>query len=172
MPKNLKHQTIIQVLYATGLRTFELLNLTPNDIDSSRMVIRVVNGKGRKSREVPITPVLLNKLRYYFIVYRTKNYLFEGQKPGTQYSGSSIQKFVRDAASKAKIRKSVSPHILRHSFATHLLERGTNIRYVQYLLGHSTLTTTAMYLHVTHGGDNYFPDLLLSKEEEARCEKK
>ena len=138
---------MLSLLYSAGLRRSELLHLKISDIDSKRMVIRVKNGKGRKDRYTLLSETLLIDLRSYFLQYRPKTWLFEGEK-GDQYSGSSVLKIVKKAACKAKIRKKVVPHMLRHSFATHLLESGTDIRYIQKLLGHSSTRTTEIYTHV------------------------
>ncbi len=144
---NMKHQCIISLLYSSGLRRGELLNLKLSDIDSKRMTIRVEQGKGNKDRMSILSEKLLLKLRHYYQQYRPKVYLFEGA-PGKQYSGSSVRQIVAQAAKKANINKAVRPHMLRHSFATHLLEAGTDLRYIQLLLGHSSTKTTEIYTHV------------------------
>ena len=144
---NLKHQSIISLLYSAGLRRGELLNLKITDIDSKRMTVRVAQGKGKKDRYSILSEQLLLKLRLYFKEYRPEKYLFEG-KPGCPYSASSVVKIVRKAAQAAKINKTVKPHTLRHSFATHLLEAGTDLRYIQILLGHNSTKTTEIYTHV------------------------
>lgn len=145
--KNLKHKCIVSMLYAAGLRRSELLNLKIADIDSERMLIRVDQGKGKKDRYTLLSRTLLNDLRLYYTCYKPKQYLFEGE-PGQPYSGSSVRKIVQRAAMQARIRKKVTPHTLRHSFATHLLERGTDLRYIQTLLGHNSSRTTEIYAHV------------------------
>lgn len=144
---NIKHKCIISLLYSAGLRRSELINLTPGDIDSKRMVITIINAKGGKDRLTLLSKIVLEDLRLYFKVWRPKNYLFEGVK-GKQYSGSSISKILYKACELAKINKRVTPHMLRHSFATHLLENGTDIRYIQTLLGHSSTKTTEVYTRV------------------------
>jgi site-specific recombinase XerD len=144
---NLKHQSIISLLYSAGLRRGELLNLKIVDIDSKRMTVRVEQGKGKKDRYSILSEKLLHKLRLYFKEYRPKKYLFEGS-PGYPYSAGSVTKIVRKAALDANINKKVSPHTLRHSFATHLLEAGTDLRYIQILLGHNSTKTTEVYTHV------------------------
>ena len=161
--QNIKHRCILQLLYTTGIRAGELIGLEFSHIDSARMVVRVVNGKGKKTREIPLLPAVLKELRAYYHQDRPQKYLFEGRS-GVRYSSSSVQRLVKKASLQLGIKKRVTPHTLRHCFATHLLERGANIRYVQQLMGHSSLQTTAVYLHVTHGGKNYFPNLL--KEDE------
>ncbi len=144
---NVKHRCIVSLLYSAGLRRGEVLNLKPDDIDSKRMVIRVCSGKGNKDRYTILSEKLLIDLRKYFLEWRPKTHLFEGPK-GNQYSAESVVKIVKEAARKAGIRKRVTPHILRHSFATHLLENGTDLRYIQVLLGHKSSKTTEIYTHV------------------------
>lgn len=144
---NLKHKCIVQTLYSAGLRRSELLALKPHHIDSKRMVIKVEHGKGGKDRQTLLSPKLLDNLRLYYKKYKPQNYLFEGAKGG-QYTGSSVRKIIHSAAKKAGIAQHVTPHVLRHSFATHLLEANTDLRYIQSLLGHSSTTTTEIYTHV------------------------
>ncbi len=145
---NQKHKCIIKLLYGCGLRLSELLNLKITDIDSGNMVVHIRNSKGNKDRVVMLSNQLLQDLREYFSVYKPKEYLIEGQGGGL-YSDKSVQNVVKDAAARAGIKKQVTPHILRHSFATHLLENGTDIRYIQQLLGHSSIKTTEIYTHIT-----------------------
>lgn len=145
-----RHRTFLLTLYATGLRLAEGLNLVPEDIDSSRMVIRVRQGKGRKDRFVPLAPKLLVELREHYRRTRPRTWLFEA-RPGRPMSKAPIQKACAPACRKAGITKRVTPHVMRHSFATHLLEAGTDLRTVQLLLGHRSLNTTAIYLHVAVG---------------------
>ncbi|MEM9337850.1 MAG: site-specific tyrosine recombinase/integron integrase [Bacteroidota bacterium] len=144
---NLKHRCIISLLYSSGLRKSELLNLKVEGIDSERMTIRVQNGKGAKDRITLLSERLLDDLRAYYRRYRPRLYLFEGTSGG-KYSATSVLKIVQKAARQAKIRKKVTPHMLRHSFATHLLEAGTDLRYIQSLLGHNSSKTTEIYTHV------------------------
>lgn len=144
---NIKHQCIISMLYSSGIRRGELLRLKIADIDSKRMTIRIDQGKGKKDRYSILSQKMLLTLRAYFKVYRPKNYLFEG-KPGYPYSASSVVKIVKRAADRANIKKPVKPHMLRHSFATHLLEAGTDLRHIQILLGHNSTKTTEIYTHV------------------------
>ena len=145
---NLKHKAMLTTLYSAGLRVGELLALKMGDIDSDGMRIWVHEGKGVKDRISVLSPKLLELLRQYYKVYRPKKYLFEG--PGSQaYSQSSVRKILARAVKKAGISKTVKPHTLRHSFATHLLENGTNLRYIQTLLGHTSPKTTEIYTHVT-----------------------
>lgn len=144
---NIKHRCVVSLLYSAGLRRSELLNLKIEDIDSKRMVITVNGGKGGKDRLTLLSQSVLKDLRIYFKKWNPKTYLFEGKKGGT-YSSTSVLNIVRNAAEKAKIRKRVTPHMLRHSFATHLLEAGTDLRYIQVLLGHNSTQTTEIYTRV------------------------
>lgn len=144
---NIKHKCILSLLYSAGLRKSELLHLRMQDIDAKRMVILVRNGKGGKDRLTLLSQKVLDDLRLYYKAYRPVNYLFEGEA-GKQYSATSVSAILNQAAKKSKIRKNVSPHMLRHSFATHLLENGTDLRYIQTLLGHSSSKTTEIYTHV------------------------
>jgi len=145
---NLKHKCILMLIYSAGLRRSELLNLTISDIDSKRMVIIINGAKGKKDRISLLSDNLLQLLRQYYKEYHPKKYLFEGQNGG-KYSATSIANILRKAAKKAGIRKTVTPHMLRHSFATHLLEQGTDLRYIQELLGHGSSKTTEIYTHVS-----------------------
>lgn len=149
--QNLKHKCMAQLLYSSGLRRSELLSLKPEHIDSKRMVIKVLHGKGGKDRLTLLSEVLLKNLRDYYKEYRPREYLFEGARGG-QYSAASLRKVIRRAAKKAGIKKKVTPHILRHSFATHLLDAKTDLRYIQTLLGHSSIKTTELYTHVATSG--------------------
>ncbi|TYA52669.1 site-specific tyrosine recombinase/integron integrase [Formosa maritima] len=144
---NIKHRCIVSLLYSAGLRRSELLNLKIKNIDSSRMLIHVVDAKGNKDRYTLLSKNTLEDLRKYYKQFKPQDYLFEGVKK-QQYSSVSVGKIVSEARKKAGIRKHVSPHILRHSFATHLLENGTDLRHIQLLLGHSSTKTTEIYTHV------------------------
>jgi site-specific recombinase XerD len=146
--ENIKHRCIIMLLYSGGLRLSELLNLKIIDIDSTKMTINIRKSKGKKDRQVMLSKKFLVNLRQYYIEYKPQFYLFEGQS-NLQYSGRSVQQIIKNSALKCALKKQVSPHILRHSFATHLLENGTDIRYIQELLGHSLLKTTEIYTHIT-----------------------
>ena len=148
-PVNHKHRIILSLIYACGLRRSELINLQTRDIESGRLVVRIRQSKGRKDRLVPLPEKLLFQLREYYKRYRPEKWLFEGQKSGSQYTASSLGKILKSAAEKAGIRKPVSLHWLRHSYATHLLESGTDLRYIQELLGHSSSKTTEIYTHVS-----------------------
>ena len=144
---NIKHKCIVSLLYSAGLRRGELLNLKMEDIDSKRMLIRVNSGKGNKDRFTLLSENVLNDLRTYYLKHKPQKWLFEGLK-GLQYSAGSVKEIINNAAIKAGIKKDVSPHMLRHSFATHLLENGTDLRYIQTLLGHSSSKTTEIYTHI------------------------
>ena len=144
---NLKHKCLIALIYSAGLRRSEALELLPEHINSDRMTITIIHGKGGKDRITTLSSYLLDLLRQYFKEYRPKYYLFEGQKGG-QYSATSILKVVRNAGYKAGVSTKVTTHMLRHSFATHLLEDGTDLRKIQNLLGHNSLKTTEVYTHV------------------------
>lgn len=146
---NLKHLCILKLLYGGGLRVSEVVNLQLQDIDSNNMLLHIRNAKGKKDRTVMLSSVLLADLRRYFKVYRPVYYLFQGQRKESQYSTKSIQKMVISIAQKAGVNKRVTPHMLRHSFATHLIENGTDIRFVQELLGHNSIKTTQTYTHIT-----------------------
>ncbi len=126
----------------------ELLHIKISDINSECMLIHIRNSKGNKDRVVMLAPSVLDELRAYFKTYKHKVYLFEGQGGG-MYSEKSVQAVVKAVAEKARITKKVTPHVLRHSFATHLLENGTDIRYIQQLLGHNSVKTTEIYTHIT-----------------------
>jgi len=141
---NLKHRAIISTIYSCGLRISEAVNLKINDIDSSAMTVKIVNAKGRNDRIVMLSEKLLSLLREYFKEYKPKAYLFEGQK-GEKYSSRSIQQIFNNAVKKVGIKKKVTVHSLRHSFASHLLDNGTDIRFIQELLGHKHLSTTQIY---------------------------
>jgi integrase/recombinase XerD len=144
----LKCRTLLTVLYATGLRLHEGLHLLPGDIDSKRMVIRVRQGKGMKDRYVPLNAKLLAILRRYWLAARPQAFLFEGRKPGRPMSPGGVQHWCVMGRRCSGIKKEVSPHTFRHSFATHLLEGGTDLRTIQLILGHRSPSTTAMYLRV------------------------
>jgi len=148
-PTNLKHRSMISLIYACGLRRSELLNLTLKDIHSDRNLLFIRQSKGKKDRVVPISMKLIAMLRDYYKAFKPKTWLFEGQLAGEKYSERSIQLVLNQSVSKAKINKQVSLHWLRHSYATHLLESGTDLRYIQELLGHSSSKTTEIYTHVS-----------------------
>jgi len=137
---NIKHKTILSLIYSSGLRIGECLNVKITDIDSARMVIHIQQGKGAKDRIVPLSQNLLQLLRKYYVEYKPKNYLFEGQF-GEEYTQESVRAILRQACQRAKINKRVTPHMLRHSYATHLLENGVDIRYIKEILGHNSIKT-------------------------------
>jgi site-specific recombinase XerD len=146
---NLKHRVILTVCYATGLRISEAVRLKPGAIDSKRMVIRVEQGKGRKDRYVMLPPKLLDILRDYWDRSRPGEWLFPGRGPGQPVDPSTIEHTCRAVRLVCGIGKPVAPHALRHAFAVHLLEAGTDLRTIQLLLGHRSLTTTAQYLMIS-----------------------
>ena len=146
---NLKHNTMLKLCYGLGLRVSEIVNLKITDIDSYSMQVLIEQAKGKKDRYVNLPESILPQLRSYFIEYKPKKYLFEGQYGG-QYSTRSAQQVFKNALQKAKINKTVGIHSLRHSFATHLLEQGTDIRFIQELLGHNDIKTTLIYTEVSN----------------------
>ncbi len=145
---NSKHHMMLSLMYSAGLRRGELLNLMITDIDSNRMVIQIRSGKGAKDRLVPLSPRILELLREYYRQYKPSQWLFEGQYGG-RYSERSIELVIKKAVEAAGIRKNINLHMLRHSYATHLMESGTNLRYIQELLGHKSPKTTQIYTHVS-----------------------
>ncbi len=147
--ENLKHKAIISLMYSAGLRISEVVNLKPEDIIRERMQIRIRQAKGNKDRYTILAQKTLELLEKYFVAYRPKAYLFEGQFGG-KYSGSSIRKVLTDAVKKSRVKPHKGTHTLRHSFATHLLEAGTDLRYIQGLLGHNSSKTTEIYTHVSN----------------------
>lgn len=146
---NLKHRAMLSLIYACGLRRSELLNLKPTDIDSKRGVLLIKQAKGRKDRITPIPGKLVEQLRDYYKAYRPLTWLFEGQQKGARYSEKSLENVLKQALVKAGIKRPATLHWLRHSYATHLLENGTDLRYIQELLGHSSSRTTEIYTHVS-----------------------
>lgn len=148
--KNRKHRAILSTAYSTGMRLNEVRMLGLHDIDSDRMQVRVQNGKGKKCRMTLLSPKVLQQLRQYYKGYRPEKYLFEGRNEGEPISARSIQVFFKNSVKRSGITKPVTFHSLRHSFATHLLEQGANLRMIQELLGHSSLKTTSVYLHLSN----------------------
>lgn len=146
---NIKHKAMLCLLYSCGLRRGELLQLRPHQIDSKRNIITIIQAKGKKDRIVPLSPKILELLRDYYKSYKPTVWLFEGQVKGTSYSEQSLQSIFKQALIKSGISKPVTLHWLRHSYATHLLESGTDLRYIQELLGHSRSKTTEIYTHVS-----------------------
>lgn len=145
---NIKHKCMISLIYSAGLRRSELLNMKINHIDSKRMELFIEHSKGRKDRVVPLSSTVLQLLRSYYKAYQPKDFLFEGQS-GENYSERSLALVLKSACQKAGIKKHVNLHMLRHSYATHLLETGTDLRYIQELLGHKSSRTTEIYTHVS-----------------------
>jgi len=146
---NLKHRALIMTAYATGMRVSEVVSLRAADIESDRMMIRVEQGKGRKDRYVMLSPNLLELLRAYWKITRPTDWLFPGQRPGTHLTTKRVLQVCIKAGAAAGLTKRVTVRALRHSFATHLLDAGANIRVIQILLGHRSLRTTARYTHVS-----------------------
>lgn len=148
-PTNIKHKAMLSLIYSCGLRRSELLNLKPNDIDSNRGVIIIRQAKGKKDRIAPLSEKILVMLREYYILFKPTVWLFEGQEIGNQYSEKSLQNVLKQSIEKCNISKPVTLHWLRHSYATHLLESGTDLRYIQEILGHKSSKTTEIYTHVS-----------------------
>lgn len=146
--ENRKHRAMLMLAYGLGLRLSEVLALTPQDVDSKRMTLYIRGGKGKKDRDLPLPESLLLVLREQFREYRPTTYLFEGQYPGEPYSERSLQQVIKQAAARAGILRPVSMHMLRHSYATHLMEAGVDTRVIQDLLGHNSIKTTEIYTHV------------------------
>ena len=145
---SLKHRTILMVAYGAGLRVTEATHLKVTDIDSQRMMLRVNQGKGQKDRYVMLSPKLLETLRSYWRAAQPKEWLFPGDHPGRPITSSAVELACKLARRSAGITKPVTPHSLRHAFAVHLLESGTDVRTIQLLLGHRSLATTARYLRI------------------------
>ncbi len=146
---NMKHLTMVLLGYSGGLRISEIANIQIKDIDSERMVINIRQGKGRKDRIVPLSPTLLEIARQHWLINRPDGFLFPGRVSSRPVSTSTIGNAVKKAAKAARIKKNVTTHTLRHSFATHHLEAGTDLRTVQMMMGHTSLKTTSIYLHVS-----------------------
>lgn len=148
---NLKHKALLALAYSSGVRREEAQQMKPSNIDSSRMCVNVTNGKGRKDRRTILSKKALELLRTYYKAIKPSVYLFESnQKKGGYLSGSTLDKIVKRSAEKAGIQKKISFHTLRHTFATHLLEAGVNIKLIQKFLGHSSIKTTMIYLHIAN----------------------
>lgn len=146
---NLKHRAMLSLIYACGLRSGELLKLKAEHVDSKRLVLIIKEAKGNKDRIAPMSPKIIELLREYFKAHRPKLYLFEGQMAGEPYDARSLQLVLKQAVAKTTIKKPVTLHWLRHSYATHLLEAGTDLRYIQEILGHKSSKTTELYTHVS-----------------------
>ncbi len=158
--RNLKHRAMFMTMYSGGLRVSELLELKASDIDSARMLIRIRQGKGRKDRYVGLSERLLLLLKEYWKARRPTDYLFPGRFPGKPMTRASAGLLCRKIAKQAGLTKRVTPHTLRHSYATHLLECGTDLRTIQILLGHRSIRTTALYTHVSRKTLESTPNLL------------
>jgi site-specific recombinase XerD len=166
---NLKHRTILMLLYSTGMRVSEIANCRIADIDSRNMRIKVVQGKGAKDRYTIMSQQVLLELRAYYLIYKPKEYLFNGDRPGKRYSVRSIQHLMQKVLTKVGLEnKNYTIHTIRHSFATHLLDNGTDLHTIKELLGHSSLQTTMKYMHLTskrtEGIFNPYDALLLAKD--------
>jgi integrase/recombinase XerD len=148
-PFNIKHRSMLSLIYACGLRRTELLNIRPKDISRHRMTLHIRQSKGKKDRIVPLSPKLLEMLSDYWKAYKPQKWLFEGQHAGEQYSEKSLESVLKQSVKKTGIKKPITLHWLRHSYATHLLENGTDLRYIQELLGHNSSKTTEIYTHVS-----------------------
>lgn len=146
---NIKHRTMLSLIYSCGLRRGELIRLKPADIDANRNIIIIRQAKGKKDRIVPLSPKILELLRSYYQFYKPKVWLFEGQTEAMPYDERSLSNVLKLAVQKCGINKPVSLHWLRHSYATHLLEAGTDLRYIQEILGHNSSRTTEIYTHVS-----------------------
>ena len=146
---NLKHSAILMLVYSAGLRVGEVVRLKPEDIDSNRMLIHIKGAKGRKDRYTLLSEKTLEVLREYWRKYKPEKWLFGGAREGRYLSIRSVQKIFEQACERAGIRKEITIHGLRHSFTTHLLEGGTDLRYIQELLGHKDSKTTEIYTHVS-----------------------
>lgn len=149
-PTNIKHRAMLSLIYSCGLRCGELLKLNPSHVDSKRNLLIIKQSKGKKDRIAPLSNKIIEILREYYIIYKPKVFLFEGQITGSAYDERSLQNVLKQALTKSKITKPVSLHWLRHSYATHLLEAGTDLRYIQEILGHSSSKTTEIYTHVSN----------------------
>ncbi len=145
---NLKHKAILLLMYSAGLRESEVINLCVSNIDSKEMVINIKQAKGAKDRIAPLSPKMLEVLREYYKQYKPENYMFKGQFK-EQYSATSIRNIVNQLAEKAKITRNVHPHLIRHCFATHCFEAGTELALLQRVLGHKNIKTTMIYAHIS-----------------------
>ncbi len=152
--KNTKHKLILAIIYSAGLRVSEVINLKWSDIDKSRGVIWVRQGKGAKDRQTPLSEIVICLLLKYCGEYKItskdkEGYVFRGQNNAEQYTAKSIQQFLKDYAKKAGINKRVHPHLIRHNYATHLYEQGTDLKFIQDTLGHKNSKTTSIYVHMS-----------------------
>jgi site-specific recombinase XerD len=148
--QNLKHKVILALLYSCGLRVSELINLKWQHIDRSRMIINILQGKGKKDRQVMLSSAIIPLLENYYRQFKSKEYVLNGWKNELQYSDRSVGEVVKQLAEKAGIKKRVWTHLMRHCSFTHMVEAGTDINLVQRLAGHSSVKTTSIYLHTSH----------------------
>lgn len=148
--RNLKHKAAFALTYSSGLRLNEVCNLKPADIDSQRKQVRIYRGKGHKTRYSILSDSALLLLRQYWMSYKPKNYLFEGKQSRSHISANALQIAFKKNVKRTGIKKKICFHTLRHSFATHLLEQGTNLRIIQHLLGHQSVKTTQIYTHLVN----------------------
>ena len=146
---NLKHKTALSLIYGLGLRRSELINVKLTDLDSRERIVTIRDSKGRKDRVLPIPGNLFDLIIQYYRAVKPEKWLIEGQKPGTKYSATSLQNIFKKYLAKVKKNHNFTLHSLRHSYATHLLESGTDLRYIQELLGHKSSKTTEIYTHVS-----------------------
>jgi len=158
--ENIKHKLMIQILYSSGLRVSELINLKIDEIDFNRGVFNIRGAKGKKDRVVKAAATVLKNIEKYLLEFQPLKYLFESQIGGGKLTTRTVQKITEISAKKSGLKKSITPHVFRHSFATHLLEQGTNLRYIQSLLGHSRLETTQIYTRVATNKFNEIEDLI------------
>ena len=149
-PRHVKHRLILATLYSTGLRVSELCRLQGTDIDSGRMVVIVRQGKGKRDRQVPLVPELLPQLRRYWKLYGLQSWLFPGRRLSEPLTRYGVDHVCKQAGRAAQINKAIYPHLMRHTYATHLLEAGMDLRSIQLLLGHASLSSTSIYLHVAN----------------------
>ncbi|MBE9593654.1 MAG: tyrosine-type recombinase/integrase, partial [Proteobacteria bacterium] len=154
---NIKHKSILMITYSAGLRVSEVVKLKLEDIDIQRKLIHVKSAKGRKDRYTMLSEVAIETLNIYIKSYSPQKWLFPGKKEGSHITTRTVQRIFENAVKKAKICKDVSVHSLRHSFATPLLEKGVDLRYIQELLGHKSSKTTEIYTHVSNKNRNYSP---------------
>ena len=147
--RNHKHRVMMMILYGAGLRVSELCGLCVKDIDSSRMVLRIRQGKGNKERYAKLSPQLLNVLREYYREYKPADWLFPGRIAGQPITRMNVGKLFESVRKRAGLGKNITPHTLRHSYASHMLDAGADLRTIQVLLGHQSITSTAIYMHVS-----------------------
>jgi len=148
--ENLKHKVILALLYSCGLRVSELINLKWCNVDRSRMIINIIGGKGNKDRQVMLDSSLIPLLEQYYLEYKCKPYILDGQGNNEQYSSTSVNQVMKQLAEKAGINKRVYTHLMRHNCFTHMVENGTDINLIQKLAGHSNVKTTLVYTHISH----------------------